>query len=322
MAELIRETWGAPYSMRKAYGEALIELGKTHPNVVVLSADVSNSDHSGMFEAVYPERFFNVGIAEPALVNVAVGLANGGYVPIANTFSFLFATRALEQIRTHLCYGQQNVKLAGAYSGLSDSFDGPTHQSISDIATFRALPNMAIVVPADPIAVKKLLPKIVEWQGPVFFRLCRNEVPQIFSDAYAPEIGKGIVLREGTDVTILCCGVMVARVLQAAKRLYEQGIRAQVVELHTIKPLDKELVWHCARATEAVVTVEEHSILGGLGGAVAEVLAESLPVPMERVGIADTFAESGPYQELMDKYGLSVAAIQDAARRAIARKRK
>jgi len=255
-------------------------------------------------------------------VDVAVGLANGGYVPIANTFSFLFATRALEQIRTHLCYGQQNVKLAGAYSGLSDSFDGPTHQSISDIATFRALPNMAIVVPADPIAVKKLLPKIVEWQGPVFFRLCRNEVPQIFSDAYAPEIGKGIVLREGTDVTILCCGVMVARVLQAAKRLYEQGIRAQVVELHTIKPLDKELVWHCARATEAVVTVEEHSILGGLGGAVAEVLAESLPVPMERVGIADTFAESGPYQELMDKYGLSVAAIQDAARRAIARKRK
>jgi transketolase len=181
---------------------------------------------------------------------------------------------------------------------------------------------MAIVVPADPIAVRKLLPKIVEWQGPVFFRLCRNEVPQIFSDAYAPEIGKGIVLREGTDVTILCCGVMIARVLQAAKQLYEQGIRAQVVELHTIKPLDKELVWHCARATEAVVTVEEHSILGGLGGAVAEVLAESLPVPMERVGIADTFAESGPYQELMDKYGLSVAAIQDAARRAIARKRK
>jgi transketolase len=322
MAELIRETWGAPFSMRKAYGEALIELGKTYPNVVVLSADVSNSDHSGMFEAVYPERFFNVGIAEPALVDVAVGLANGGYIPIANTFSFLFATRALEQIRTHLCYGQQNVKLAGAYSGLSDSFDGPTHQSISDIAIMRALPSMTIVVPADPLAVKKLLPKIVEWQGPVFFRLCRNEVSQIFSDAYEPEIGKGVVLRDGTDVTLVCCGVMVARTLQAATRLYEQGIRARVVEFHTIKPLDEELVWRCAEETQAIVSVEEHSIIGGLGGAVAEAVAEGSPVPLERVGIADTFAESGPYSELMDKYGLSVVAIQDAARRVIARKRK
>lgn len=322
MADLIREPWGAPYPMRKAYGEALVELGKTHPRVVVLSADVSNSDHSGMFEAAFPERFFNVGIAEPALVDVAVGLANGGYIPIANTFSFLFATRALEQVRTHLCYGQQNVKLAGAYSGLSDSFDGPTHQSISDLATMRALPNMTIVVPADPLAVKKLLPKIVEWQGPVFFRLCRNEVPQIFDETYDPQIGKGIVLREGTDVTIIGCGVMVARVLQAARQLREQGIHAQVVEMHTIKPLDKELVWRCAQATQAVVTVEEHSVIGGLGGAVAEVLAECSPVPLERVGIADTFAESGPYAELMDKYGLSVVAIQDAARRVLARKRK
>lgn len=322
MAKLIRETWGAPFSMRKAYGEALIELGKTHPNVVVLSADVSNSDHSGMFEAMYPERFFNVGIAEPALVDVAVGFANSGYVPIANTFSFLFATRALEQIRTHLCYGQQNVKLAGAYSGLSDSFDGPTHQSIADIATLRALPNMTIVVPADPLAVKKLLPKIVEWRGPVFFRLCRNEVSPIFSDAYEPEIGKGLTLCEGTDVTIICCGVMVERSLLATQQLAAQNIHARVIELHTVKPLDAELVLQSARETEAIVTVEEHSIIGGLGGAVAEILAECSPVPLERVGIADTFAESGPYQELMDKYGLSVAAIQDAARRAIARKRK
>jgi transketolase len=320
MAELIRETWGDPLSMRKAYGEALVELGKTHPQVVVLSADVSNSDHSGMFEAVYPERFFNVGIAEPALVDVAVGLANGGYIPIANTFSFLFATRALEQVRTHLCYGQQNVKLAGAYSGLSDSFDGPTHQSISDIATMRALPNMTVVVPADPLAVKKLLSRVADWQGPVFFRLCRNEVPQIFTDAYAPEIGKGVVLCDGADMAIICCGVMVARSLLAAKQLAAQNIRARVAELHTLKPLDTELVLRCARETRAIVTVEEHSILGGLGGAIAETLVTSDPVPMERVGLADTFAESGPYAELLDKYGLSVSDIVNAAKRAMARK--
>jgi transketolase len=179
---------------------------------------------------------------------------------------------------------------------------------------------MAIVVPADPIAVRKLLPKIVEWQGPVFFRLCRNEVPQIFSDVYEPEIGKGIVLREGTDVTILCCGVMIARALLAASELAEQGVRARVVEMHTIKPLDIALVLQCARETGALVTVEEHSIIGGLGGAVAEVLIENEPVPMERVGIADTFAESGPYSELMDKYGLSVNDIVNAVRRAIGRK--
>ncbi|MBI5304447.1 MAG: transketolase family protein [Chloroflexi bacterium] len=322
MAELIREPFGALVSMRKAYGEALIELGKTHPNVVVLSADVSNSDHSGMFEAVYPDRFFNVGIAEPALVDVAVGLANGGRVPIANTFSFLFATRALEQVRTHLCYGEANVKLAGAYSGLSDSFDGPTHHAITDIAIMRALPNMTVVVPADPLAVKKLLPLVADWQGPVFFRLCRNEVPEIFTDEYTPEIGKGIVLRQGADVSILSCGVLVARSLLAAKCLAEQGISARVVEVHTIKPLDRGLVIACAKETGALVTVEEHSIIGGLGGAVAEVLVENEPVPMERIGVADTFAESGPYSELMDKYGLSVNDIVNAAHRAVARKCK
>ena len=321
MAELIRKTWGDLYSMRKAYGESLVELGKARPEVVVLSADVSNSDHSGMFEMAYPERFFNVGIAEPALVDVAVGLANGGRVPIANTFSFLFATRALEQIRTHLCYGQQNVKLAGAYSGLSDSFDGPTHQSISDIAIMRSLPAMTVVVPADPLAVKKLLPRIVDWTGPVFFRLCRNEVPQIFTEAYEPQIGQGVVIRDGMDVTLICCGVMVARSLVAAEKLAEQSIQARVVELHTIKPLDTTLVWRCAEETRAIVTVEEHSIIGGLGGAIAETLAVGYPVPMERVGISDTFTESGPYAELMDKYGLGIGDIVSAVKRAVARKK-
>jgi transketolase len=322
MANLIREPFGEPISMRKAYGEALVELGKTHPQVVVLSADVSNSDHSGRFETVYPDRFFNVGIAEPALVDVAVGLANGGRVPIANTFSFLFATRALEQVRTHLCYGRQNVKLAGAYSGLSDSFDGPTHHSITDIATLRSLPHMTIVVPADSMSVKKLLPLVADWSGPVFFRLCRNEVPQIFNDDYIPQIGKGVTLRDGIDVTIICCGVMVARSLLAAQELAKHKICARVVEMHTIKPLDVEAIVCCARETGAIVTVEEHSMIGGLGGAIAEVLVETDPVPMERIGIPDTFAESGPYHELLDKYGLSVSAIVNAAQRAVARKKK
>jgi len=320
MAERVKEPFGEPVSMRKAYGRALVELGRARDDVVVLSADVSNSDHSSMFEDVFPDRFFNVGIAEQALVDVAVGLANGGRVPFANTFAFLFATRALEQVRTHLGYGQANVKLAGAYAGLSDSFDGPTHHAITDLAIMRSLPHMTVVVPADPVGVGKLLPQVAAWDGPVYVRLCRNEVPVVFGDRYAPEIGKGVVLRAGTDVTMVGCGVMVARCLVAAQRLAESGVRARVVEMHTLKPLDWELVARCAAETGALVTVEEHSVIGGLGGAVAEALVERVPVPLERVGVADTFAETGPYGELMDKYGLSVDDVVTAAQRAVARK--
>jgi transketolase len=322
MGGVVREPFGEAVSMRKAYGEALVNLGRMRNDVVVLSADVSNSDHSFMFEAVYPDRFFNVGIAEQALVDVAVGLANGGKVPVANTFAFLFATRALEQVRTHLCYGQANVKLAGAYSGLSDSFDGPTHHSVTDLALMRSLPHMTVVVPADPIGVNKLLPQVAAWKGPVFFRLCRNEVPVIFSDNYEPVIGKGLILKEGSDVTIMGCGVMVVRCLEAAKKLAGLGMEARVVEMHTIKPLDQKLTTQCAEETGAIVTVEEHSVIGGLGGAVAEGLAQEFPVPMERVGLADTFAETGPYSELLEKYGLGVGAIVRAAERAVTRKRR
>ena len=320
MAALVRNPFGEPVLMRKAYGEALVQLGRSRPDVVVLSADVSNSDFSSMFEAAFPQRFFNVGIAEPALVDTAVGLANSGFVPIANTFAFLFATRALEMVRTHLCYGGANVKLAGAYAGLSDSFDGPTHNSITDLAIMRSLPRMTVVVPADPLGVARLLPQVAAWDGPVFFRLCRNEVPQIFADTYAPEIGKGVVLMEGGDATIIACGVLVSRSIQAARILAAEGIPVRVVEMHTVKPLDRALVERCARETRAIVTVEEHSIIGGLGGAVAECLAETVPVPLERVGLADTFAESGPYSELLDKYGMSVDAIADAVRRVLGRK--
>ena len=321
MAELVRELFGEPVSMRMAYGRALVELGRANEDIVVLSADVSNSDHTYMFEEAFPERFYNVGIAEQALVDVAVGLANGGKVPIANTFAFLFATRALEMVRTHLSYGQANVKLIGTCAGLSDSFDGATHHSVIDLAIMRSLPGMTVVVPADSVGLANLLPQIVAWEGPVFMRLCRNKVPVVFGDLYDPQIGTGVLLRNGMDVTLIACGVMVARCLEAAQELSEAGVETRVVEMHTIKPLDGALVMRCAAETGALVTVEEHSVIGGLGGAVAETLVSEEPVPLEQVGLADTFAESGPYHELMDKYGLSVGSIVVAAQRAIARKR-
>lgn len=309
-------------NMRLVYGQALVELGRTHPDVVVLSADVSNSDHSYMFEEAFPDRFFNVGIAEQCLVDVAVGLAAGGKIPLANTFSFLFATRALEMVRTHLCYGQANVKLMGAFSGLSDSFDGPTHHSISDIAIMRSLPNMTIVVPSDPISLKKLLPQVADWQGPVFMRLTRSEAPVLFDEDYSPRIGKAVVLRQGTELTVLSTGLMLNRCLNAAEALSKEGIEARVMDMHTIKPLDTQSILEAAQETGAIVTVEEHSIIGGLGAAVAEVVTESYPVPVRRVGIADQFTETGPYDDLLDHYGMSQKDILKAAHKVLALKMK
>jgi transketolase len=273
-----------------------------------------------MFAEKYPDRFYNVGIAEQSLVDVAVGFAYAGLVPFANTFAFLFATRALEMVRTHLCYGRANVKLMGAYGGISDSFDGPTHHSITDLAIMRSLPNMTVVVPSDPVAVGKLLPLVAEWDGPVFFRLCRNEVPVLFDDGYSPEIGKAMVHREGGDVAIIGCGVMLDRCLKAAKELAGDGIEARVIEMHTIKPLDESCVLQAAEETGALVAVEEHNVLGGLGGAVSETVTGGRPVPVVRVGIGDTFTETGPYDKLMDGYGLAVADVAGAARKAVALK--
>jgi transketolase len=308
MAELI--------SMRKAYGEALVKLGRLNPDVVALSADVSNSDFSYMFQETFPDRFINVGIAEQSLVDVAVGLAYSGKIPFANTFAFLFATRALEMVRTHLCYGAANVKLMAAYAGISDSFDGPTHHAITDLAIMRSLPHMTVVVPSDPWAVDKLLPQVAEWEGPVYFRLNRNEVPVLFDETYAPRIGQAILLRPGGDVTLICCGLMVSRCLEAADLLQEEGIGARVLEMHTLKPLDTQAILQAARETGALVTAEEHSIIGGLGGAVAETVVEDHPVPVIRVGLRDTFAETGPYADLLNRYGMSIQHIVEAAKRA------
>lgn len=309
-------------SMRQAYGEALRDLGSSREDVVVLSADVANSDFSCMFGDAFPGRFINVGIAEQCLVDVAVGLSYTGFVPFANTFAFLFATRALEPIRTHCCYGGANVKLIGAYAGISDSFDGPTHHAISDIAILRSLPGMTIVNPADAVAVRKLLPQVAAWPGPVYLRLNRNEVPTLFDDSYEPVIGKAVLLRSGKDVTLIGTGLMLSRCLEAADELATAGIDARVLEVHTIKPLDTDAVVEAARATGAIVTAEEHSIVGGLGGAVTEVVSQAFPVPVERVGLKDQFASSGPYLALLERFGLTSEAIVSAARKAIEAKRK
>jgi transketolase len=306
--------------MRPAYGEALVELGRAREDVVALSADVSNSDFSWQFAEAFPERFLNVGISEQSLVDVAVGLAYTGYVPFANTFAFLLATRALEMVRTHCCYGGAPVKLMGAYAGISDSFDGPTHHAITDIAIMRALPGMTIVSPADTTAVAKLLPQVADWPGPVYMRLNRNEVPVLFDDSYAPEIGKAMTHRGGSDLTLVGTGLMLSRCLEAAEDLAAEGVDARVLEVHTIKPLDEAAVRAAAAETGALVTAEEHTIVGGLGSAVMEAVAEESPVPVVRVGIRDTFATTGAYMDLLEHMGLGTKDIVAAAHRALAAK--
>ena len=307
--------------MRKAFGEALVALGEKNEKVVALSADVFNSDHSYMFAERFPDRFFNVGIAEQALVDVAVGFALNGYIPFANTFAAFFATRAVEMVRSHACYGGAKIKMMAAYAGLSDSFDGPTHNSITDLAIMRSLPNMTIVVPSDPNTLTEMLTQIAEWDGPVYCRLNRNDVPAPFDSSYKPQIGKAFTARDGGDVSIIACGLMVSRALQAAEELQKQGVSARVIDMHTIKPLDNEAVLDAARATGAIVTAEEHSVIGGLGGAVAELLSDQAPVPVKRTGVQDRFAETGPYDKVLDAYGCAVKDIVDAAQAAVKAKK-
>lgn len=304
-------------SIRIAYGQALADYGEINPDVVVLDADVSASTQTHYFAARFPDRFFNIGVAEAGMVDVAVGFALGGKIPFANTFASLISLRAAEQVRTCVAYARTNVKLAAAYSGLSDSKDGPTHHSVFDLAVMRAMPNLTVVVAADATEARKLVPAVAEYNGPVYLRLSRAEVPIVFGDDHQVEIGKGNVLQDGTDVTLVATGVMVSRALLAAEQLKGKGVRARVLSLHTIKPLDDELILAAAKQTGALVTVEEHSIIGGLGSAVAEMLSGELPVPVVRVGIRDTFTDTGPYEALLDRYGMSVDDIVAGADRAM-----
>jgi len=311
----------AEMSMREGYGRALAEYGEINPDVVVLDADTSASTLSRFFAERFPERFLNIGIAEPCLVNVAVGLALGGKIPFANAFAALVSLRALEQIRTCVCYARKNVKLAAGYAGLSDFKDGPTHHAIMDIATMRAMPEMTVIVPADALEAGKWVPIVAEYRGPVYLRLSRAATIPVHDDSLQVEIGKGIMLRDGSEVTIVGTGSMVGRSLLAAEELAKEGIEARVLEIHTIKPLDVDLVRQAAGETGAMVTAEEHSVIGGLGGAVAEALCGGRPVPLERVGIADTFTRTAlDPQSLMDACGLAVEDIMSAAKGALARK--
>ena len=309
-------------SQREAFGQALVELGKDAPNVMVLDADTSSSTMSKLFADAYPDRFVNVGIAEPCLVDVAAGLALGGYTPIVNAFSALLSLRALEEIRTCVAYPHLNVKIAGSYAGLSDYKDGPTHHSIMDIGIMRMLPGLVVIVPADEMEIKQWVPVIAEYEGPVFIRLSRAGSEVVHQKPPKVEIGKGFVLKEGDDVSLICAGAMVSRSLKAAEVLDNEGISACVIEMPCIKPIDQDLILEASAKTGALVTVEEHTILGGLGGAVAEVVMEKQPVPVLRVGISDVFTRTAPDPDsLMDAYGMSIKDIVFACKQALERKK-
>ena len=310
----------ANIATRDAYGQALAELGAINDRVVVLDADLSKSTKTNDFKKVYPERFFNLGIAEQNLLGTAAGFAAAGKIPFASSFAVFAVGRAYDQIRNSIAYPNLNVKIAATHAGLTVGEDGGSHQMLEDIALMRAVPNMTVIVPADGVETKQAVMAAAEHQGPVYIRLGRPKVPVLFGDDYKFEIGKGVVLREGTDVTLVGTGIMVSKAMEAADLLAADGISAAVVNISTIKPLDNGLITEMAQKTGAVVTCEEHNIYGGLGSAVAEVLLENCPVPMARVGVEDKFGESGLPDQLLEKYGLTAANIAEKAKAVIAKK--
>lgn len=306
---------------RDAYGQTLAEIGKTNPNIVVLDADLSASTKTATFAKAFPERFFNLGVAEQDMIGTAAGLAAAGKTVFASTFAVFGSGRAWDQVRMSVAYTRLNVKIVVTHAGITTGEDGASHQANEDIAIMRALPNMTVIVPADAIETEKVIQAAAKFYGPMYIRLSRPKTPIICDQAgYTFEIGKGIIMRPGTDLTIVACGTMVAVALDAASILQDKGISARVVNLHTIKPLDASLLIKCAQETGAIVTVEEHSIIGGLGGAVAEVLAENAPVPLARIGLKDVFGESGKPEELLVKYGLTPENIVIAATAILGRK--
>ena len=306
---------------REAYGRALANYGDLNKKVVVLDADTSSSTLTHFFASRYPDRFFNVGIAEPCLVDFGVGLSLGGFIPFVNAFAAFLSLRAVEQVRTCVAYAETNVKLVGHYAGVSDFKDGPTHNCVMDLAVMRAMPNMTVIVPADNNEIINWLPVIAEHRGPLYFRMSRDKSLPVHPESVKPEIGKGIWIREGSDVTLIANGAMLGRAVQGAEMLQEKKISAGVLELHTLKPLDVEAICQAAARTGAIVTAEEHTIIGGLGGAVAETLSLNCPVPLERVGINDRFPLTSKAADLlMDYLGLGVLDIVAAAEKALRRK--
>lgn len=304
-------------AIRDAYGETLAKLGGENKDIVVLEADVGSSSKSVLFGKQYPDRYFNVGIAEGNMTAMAAGFAAASKIPFINTFAAFMTMRAGDPINSLIAYTSLNVKLAGTYAGLSDSYDGASHHAISDIAAMRALPNMTVISVADAVETDKATRAAAAYNGPVYLRLSRASVPVIYDESYKFEIGKGVVLKQGGDVTIAATGYMVQKSLEAAEELQRQGIDARVVDIHTIKPIDRELLMRCAKETGAVLTVEEHNVMGGLGSAVSEVLSKECPVLMDFVGVEDVYAESGDYEQLLEKYGLSVSNIVNKAKRLV-----
>ena len=285
---------------REAYGEALAELGESYPNLVVLDADLASATKTGVFQKKFPDRHIDCGIAEANMMGIAAGLSLTGKIPVASTFAMFAAGRAYEQVRNSIGYPHLNVKIGATHAGITVGEDGATHQCNEDIALMRTIPGMVVINPSDAVEAKACVKAALDWEGPVYMRFGRAGVPVINDrEDYEFEIGKGILLREGSDVTIVATGIMVSASLEAAARLEAEGISAEVINIHTIKPLDADLIEASARKTGKVVTAEEHSIIGGLGGAVCEALAERMPVPVCRIGIEDAFGESGSASALL-----------------------
>jgi len=298
---------------RAAYGHVLKTEVYKNPNVVVLEADLGNATKSNAFKEVAPERYFNMGISEQDLIGTAAGFAAAGKIPLASTFAVFATGRAFEQVRNSVCYPKLNVKICATHAGLTVGADGGSHQAIEDISLMRTLPNMTVINPADAKEAEAAVLAAIDYQGPVYIRLGRAETKDIHDDSYHFEWGKAEVLRQGSDVTIFATGIMTAKALDAAETLAKQGVQAEVINVHTIKPLDEETVIASAKKTGKVVTAEEHSIIGGLGSAVAEVLARQCPTKQAFVGVQDSFGESGSPDDLLEKYGLTAEAIVKAA---------
>jgi transketolase len=307
---------------RDAYGETLAELGGENKDIVALDADLSGSTKTSLFAKKYPERFFNMGIAEANMMGTAAGLAAAGKVPFISTFAVFAVGRAWEQMRQSVAYPKANVKIVATHGGITVGEDGGSHQSVEDIAIVRAVPNMTVIVPADGVETRMAIRAAAAHRGPFYIRLGRNKVPTIFGEDYCFEIGKGCQMAAGSDLTFVATGLMTAQALAAAGLLQKEGISARVVHISTIKPLDQDIILAAAMETGAIVTCEEHSVIGGLGGAVAEFLGEQHPVPMKRVGIRDRFGTSGKAEELMKYFGLLPEDLVEAAREVLARKGK
>lgn len=311
----------AKIATREAYGKALVELGKENDKVVVLDADLSKSTKTADFSKEFSERFINMGIAEANMMCVAAGMSTCGKIPYVSTFAMFAAGRAFEQVRNSICYPNLNVKICATHAGLTVGEDGASHQSIEDLSLMRSIPNMTVISPSDAVETEAAIKAVAEFNGPCYVRLGRAGVNVINDNAeYKFVIGKGVELKKGTDVTIVATGIMVDEALAAEEMLKAEGISANVVNIHTLKPLDTELLVRLARETGAMVTAEEHSIIGGLGSAVSEALSEEFPVPVIKVGVKDTFGESGKPAELLQAYGLTADKIVEAAKKAISMK--